>query len=49
MEFDYADLINQNEFYLDHYWHAHLPEKVRRASPKKMRNTKLYRLIQLIQ
>lgn len=32
MEFDYTGLVNQNEFYLDHYWHAHLPEKIREAS-----------------
>gem|GEM_PF-1383973 len=26
MEFDYTDLVNQNEFYPDHYWYALLPE-----------------------
>ena len=29
MEFDYTGLVNQNEFYPDHYWHAHLPEKIK--------------------
>ena len=29
MEFDYAGLVDQSEFSLDHYWHAHLPEKIR--------------------
>ena len=26
MEFDYTDLVNQNEFYPDYYWYALLPE-----------------------
>ncbi len=29
MEFDYTGLVNQNEFYPDHYWHAHLPVKIK--------------------
>jgi len=28
MEFDYTGLVNQNEFYPDQYWHAHLLEKI---------------------
>ena len=29
MEFDYTGLVNQNEFYLGHYRHVHVPEKIR--------------------
>ena len=29
MEFDLTGLVNQNEFYPDHYWHAILPESVK--------------------
>ena len=29
MEFDYTGLVNQNEFYPDHYWYTMLPEKVK--------------------
>ncbi len=34
MEFDYTGLVNQNEFYPDHYWHAMLPEKVKEFEKK---------------
>ncbi len=29
MEFDYTGLVNQNEFYPDHYWYTILPEKLK--------------------
>ena len=34
MEFDYTGLVNQNEFYPGHYWHAILPEKVKEFEKK---------------
>ncbi len=29
MEFNFTGLVNQNEFYPDHYWHAILPESIK--------------------
>ncbi|MCY4158586.1 MAG: hypothetical protein OXF48_03140 [Bacteroidetes bacterium] len=29
MAFDFTGLVNQNEFYPDHYWYTMLPDKVK--------------------